>query len=54
MSDDERREAVRREAIRLGLIPDDESVETDDQAEQTEKSEETTMTKRPSAGGISL
>lgn len=51
MSDDERREAVRQEAVRLGLIPDDESVE---QPEKTEKSEETTMTKRPSAGGISL
>lgn len=54
MSDDERREAVRREAIKLGLIPDDESVETDDQAEQTEKSEEKAPVRRPSAGGISL
>ncbi|MBN7314993.1 cell division protein FtsK [Mycobacteroides abscessus] len=54
MSDDERRELVRREAIKLGLIPDDESVETDDQAEQTEKSEEKAPVRRPSAGGISL
>lgn len=51
MSDDERREAVRLEAVRLGLIPADESVEQD---EQTEKSEENTVTKRPSAGGYSL
>ncbi|QSM94334.1 cell division protein FtsK [Mycobacteroides abscessus subsp. abscessus] len=50
-TDDERREAVRREAIRLGLIPDDESV---DDAEQDENSEENNMPKRPSANGYSL
>ncbi|WP_195167273.1 type IV secretory system conjugative DNA transfer family protein [Mycobacteroides abscessus] len=50
-SDDERREAVRREAIRLGLLPDAESVEV---VEQTEKSEENIMPRRPSVGGISL
>lgn len=42
MTDDERREAIRREAVRLGLIPDDESVETDERAE---KPEENSMTK---------
>lgn len=51
MSDDERREAVRQEAVRLGLIPDDESVE---EPENTEKTEENNMPRRPSAGGISL
>lgn len=51
MTDSERREAIRQEAVRLGLIPDTEVVES---AETDEKSEETTMTKRPSAGGISL
>ncbi|WP_133176296.1 cell division protein FtsK [Mycobacteroides abscessus] len=42
MTDAERREAVRQEAIKLGLLPDAESVE---EPEMTEKSEETTMTK---------
>lgn len=51
MSDSERREAVRREAIRLGLLPDAESVE---EPEMTEKPEENTMTKRPSTNGYSL
>ncbi|WP_147380332.1 cell division protein FtsK [Mycobacteroides abscessus] len=51
MTDSERREAVRCEAIRLGLIPDDEVAE---ETEQAEKSEENNMTRRPSAGGISL
>lgn len=44
-------EAVRQEAVRLGLIPDDESVE---EPENTEKTEENNMPRRPSAGGISL
>ncbi|WP_195167476.1 P-loop NTPase family protein [Mycobacteroides abscessus] len=47
MSDDERREAVRREAIRLGLLPDAESVE---QSEVTEKPEENTVTKTTTNG----
>lgn len=47
MTDVERRELVRQEAIRLGLIPDDESVES---AETDEKSEETTMTKTATNG----
>lgn len=51
MTDDERRELVRQEAIRLGLIPDDEQAE---EPEQVEKSEENNMPRRPSAGGISL
>lgn len=51
MSDDERREAIRREAIKLGLIPADESVE---EPEPSEKTEENNMPRRPSAGGISL
>ncbi|MBE5502877.1 DNA segregation ATPase, FtsK/SpoIIIE family [Mycobacteroides abscessus subsp. massiliense] len=54
MSDDERREAVRREAVRLGLLPDDESVEEPEQSEQTKKSEENKVPRRPSTGGISL
>ncbi len=54
MSADERREAVRREAVRLGLIPDDETVEVVETDEQAEKSEENNMPRRPSAGGISL
>ncbi|MDQ8118518.1 type IV secretory system conjugative DNA transfer family protein [Mycobacteroides abscessus] len=48
MTDDERREAVRQEAIRLGLLPDAESVG------QTEQTEENKVPRRPSAGGISL
>lgn len=51
MPDDEHRAAIRREAIRLGLLPDAEVVEL---AEKTEKVEENGMTRRPSAGGISL
>ncbi|WP_147381004.1 cell division protein FtsK [Mycobacteroides abscessus] len=51
MSDDERREAVRQEAIKLGLLPADESAE---KTESVEESEENNMTRRPSAGGISL
>ncbi|SIE96515.1 type IV secretory system conjugative DNA transfer family protein [Mycobacteroides abscessus] len=51
MTDIERREAVRREAIRLGLLPADEVVEQD---EQTKKSEENTTVKRPSVNGYSL
>lgn len=47
MSDDERREAVRQEAIRLGLLPDDESVE---EPEMTEKPEENTVTMTPTNG----
>lgn len=47
MSDDERREAVRQEAIRLGLLPDDESVE---EPEMTEKPEENTVTKTTTNG----
>ncbi|SIC22166.1 DNA segregation ATPase, FtsK/SpoIIIE family [Mycobacteroides abscessus subsp. abscessus] len=47
MSDSERREAVRREAVRLGLIPDDESVE---EPEMTEKPEENTVTKTTTNG----
>lgn len=54
MTDAERREAIRREAIKLGLIPDSESVEQVEKTESVEKSEETTMPRRPSAGGISL
>lgn len=49
MTDIERRETVRQEAVRL--IPDGESVE---EPEQTEKSEENNVSRRPSAGGISL
>lgn len=51
MTESERREAVRQEAIRLGLIPDDEVAE---KTETDENSEENNMTRRPSAGGISL
>lgn len=54
MTDDERREAVRQEAVRLGLLPDDEQVEEPEQSEQTKKSEENTVTKRPSTSGYSL
>lgn len=54
MTDSERREAVRREAIQLGLLPDDESVEKPEQSEQTKKSEENTTVKRPSVNGYSL
>ncbi|SLG17033.1 type IV secretory system conjugative DNA transfer family protein [Mycobacteroides abscessus] len=48
MTDSERREAVRREAVRLGLLPDAESVEPYEQAE------ENMAVKTPSAGGYSL
>lgn len=51
MSESERREAVRQEAIRLGLLPDAESVEEQEQSEVTETDE---TPKRPSTGGISL
>ncbi|QSM95689.1 cell division protein FtsK [Mycobacteroides abscessus subsp. abscessus] len=51
MTDAERREAVRQEAVRLGLLPDDESVEQVEQVEVTETDEKP---KRPSTGGISL
>lgn len=51
MSESERREAVRQEAIRLGLLPADEVVE---QSEVVEETEENTMTKRPSTNGYSL
>lgn len=54
MTDIERREAIRQEAVRLGLIPDGESVESAETDEQAEKSEENSMPRRPSAGGISL
>lgn len=47
MSDDERRELVRQEAIRLGLIPDDE---VDEKTEQAEKSEENDMPKTTTNG----
>lgn len=47
MTDAERREAVRREAVRLGLIPADEQSES---VEQTEKPEENTVTKTPTNG----
>lgn len=50
-SDDERREAIRREAVRLGLIPDDEVAE---QVEQDEKSEEIPPVSRLSTGEYSL
>lgn len=50
-SEDEHRAAIRREAIRLGLLPDAEVVEL---AEKTEKVEENGMTRRPSANGYSL
>lgn len=51
MSDDERREAVRREAVRLGLLPADEVVES---VKTDEENKVNTVTKRPSAGGYSL
>lgn len=57
MTDDEHRAAVRQEAIRLGLLPDAELVETDEQVEETEMVEETETDEKPklpSTGGISL
>lgn len=54
MTDDERREAVRQEAVRLGLIPADEQVEVVETNEQTEEIKNNGSDKRPTAGGISL
>ncbi|WP_157897306.1 cell division protein FtsK [Mycobacteroides franklinii] len=51
MTDSERREAVRREAVRLGLLPADEQSEV---VEQTEENKENKVPRRPSTGGISL
>ncbi|WP_100514864.1 type IV secretory system conjugative DNA transfer family protein [Mycobacteroides abscessus] len=47
MTDIERREAIRQEAIKLGLIPDDE---VDEKTEQAEKTEENAMTKTTTNG----
>ncbi|WP_133051231.1 P-loop NTPase family protein [Mycobacteroides abscessus] len=54
MTDSERREAVRQEAIKLGLIPEDEVVELVETNEQSVEIKNNGSDKRPTAGGISL